>query len=1321
MRFNKTLLVLFIFTLLFAGNLFGQTQLQITTTSLPGGVVGTAYPLQVLGATGGTAPYGVSSADCAITTAHWCVDSGSSLPLGLTLTTDGILRGTPTASGTSNFIVQLTDSGSNTTRQTAQRSLSITITAPLIVNPANLPNGAVGTSYSPQTLSSSGGTLPNSWTVVAGALPQGLSLSSGGTISGTPTFAGRYTFTVRAVDSSSPAQSDTEDFSITVPPLVTTNALPNGAVGLAYTPQTLTAGAGNTPYTWAVTAGTIPSGLTLSGSGVFSGIPTTSGTFDFTVGVTDSSTPTLTGTKPLSIVIQPPLVISTTSPLATGVLGVFYSQQLAAIGPSPVSWSVAGGTLPPGIQLSASGALSGTPSVAQTFSFVVQATGGDPLQTTQRSLSLTINPALAISTLALPNATRGVPFSFAFTATGGVGPYAWSSAGVPLPPGLSFNSAGVLSGTPTSVGTFQFAVQVTDSFVPQQQLLRAFNLTVSDVLTVTTNTLPNGEVGKEYSSQTLTASAGTPTYSWSVLSGTLPAGLTLLADGTLSGTPTAAGSFNFTVQVTDSSVPVQTATKALSLTIASSLVITTSALLPTGVAGAFYSQQLTSTGPSPVTWTVASGTPPPGLQLSTTGALSGIPSVAQTFSFVVQATGGNPVQTTQRTLGITINPALAISTLVVPNATLNSQFSFTFGATGGVGPYVWSSAGVPLPTGLSLSTAGVLSGTPTNPGTFQFAVEVADSFVPQQKVLRAFNLTVSSVLTVTTTTLPNGEVGKEYTSLTLAASAGTPTYSWSVTSGTLPLGMSLLADGTLTGTPTATGTSSFTVTVRDSSVPVQTATKALSLTILPSLSITTPTLLPIGVVDVFYSKQLELNAASSTAVWSPLSGSLPPGLTLTPSGLLSGIPAVAGSFDFTLKVDDTNPVRTAQKAFRVLVSGPLSISTLSLLPDGALSVPYSLPLAVTGGQAPYTWTNPGRLLPPGLSLSNDGVISGTPTGVGAYSFIVQVSDSFIPKQEVSRTFTLLVNTSLRITTISLPRGIQNVAFSQQLQADGGTAPLSWVISGGSLTEGLTLSPAGLISGTPVAAGSRAVTVTVTDARGLSAVREFNLVVDPPVPALAAPSLPASLSPAQFSNLTLSLASPHPSPLTGRLRLTFSSKAEVAGDDPMTRFSTGARVVSFSIPANSTAAVFESAISLLTGTVTGTVRLAADIDNGPQDVPVAIVEIAATAPQMTNITAVRTSNRLEVQISGYSPSRRVTTVDFTFDLNVEGKVSQVTIPANVDATFSAWYTTPASLAFGSAFSFVQAFNVQGDTSMIQSVTVRLSNAQGGTASAVIPFK
>ena len=202
-------------------------------------------------------------------------------------------------------------------------------------------------------------------------------------------------------------------------------------------------------------------------------------------------------------------------------------------------------------------------------------------------------------------------------------------------------------------------------------------------------------------------------------------------------------------------------------------------------------------------------------------------------------------------------------------------------------------------------------------------------------------------------------------------------------------------------------------------------------------------------------------------------------------------------------------------------------------------------------------------------------------------------------------------------------------------------------------------------------------------------------------------------------MELSLSAPHPSPLSGQLTLSFTSTAEVPSDDPMTRFSSGSRVVDFTIPAESTTAVFPSQIMLLIGTVAGTVRLAASFDNGPSDILVAAVNVTPTPPQMTNVTAVRTAGGLEVRITGYAPMRRVTSVEFTFDVRVGGTVQRIPLSRSVDADFANWYVNPASTAFGSSFSFLQSFIVTGGTSnAIESVTVRLTNAQGSTSSG--PF-
>jgi hypothetical protein len=227
------------------------------------------------------------------------------------------------------------------------------------------------------------------------------------------------------------------------------------------------------------------------------------------------------------------------------------------------------------------------------------------------------------------------------------------------------------------------------------------------------------------------------------------------------------------------------------------------------------------------------------------------------------------------------------------------------------------------------------------------------------------------------------------------------------------------------------------------------------------------------------------------------------------------------------------------------------------------------------------------------------------------------------------------------------------------------------------------------------------------------------VVDPPVPTLSAPTIPATLSNRQSYDVAVTLSAPNPSPITGQLKLTFAATAEVPVDDPMMQFSTGGRTVNFTVPAGSTNAVFNSKVMLLTGTVAGTVRLSASIDNGPTDLSVTTVPIPAVAPQITDVTAVRTAGGLDVQITAFAPSRRVSSVEFSFDIKNGSKTQNVTLTRDVDTQFSDWYRNAASAPFGSAFSFLQSFTIAGgDPTAIQGVTVRLRNAQGSTASNTV---
>ena len=207
----------------------------------------------------------------------------------LTLTAAGVLSGTPTLSGTSNFTVRVADSSGGS----ASKAFALTVNAATltITTASPLPTGTVGSVYS-QTLSASGGTAPYSWTVVTGSLPGGLSLGSSGVVGGSAQVAGTFNFTVQANDSAS--GSAQKAFSITIsavptPVTISTGSqLPTGAAGSFYS-QALSASGGTAPYSWNVVAGSLPGGLSLSTAGLISGTPQTAGAFNFTVQANDSA------------------------------------------------------------------------------------------------------------------------------------------------------------------------------------------------------------------------------------------------------------------------------------------------------------------------------------------------------------------------------------------------------------------------------------------------------------------------------------------------------------------------------------------------------------------------------------------------------------------------------------------------------------------------------------------------------------------------------------------------------------------------------------------------------------------------------------------------------------------------------------------------------------------------------------------------------------------------------------------------------------------------------------------------------------------------
>jgi hypothetical protein len=540
----------------------------ITTTSLASGTVGTAYSA-TLQASGGAG------------TLTWSLASGSTLPAGLSLSSSGAISGTPTTPATTSFTVKLTDSsGGQAGPLSATQQLSLTIKpAPLIITTTSLSNGVVGVAYS-ASLAASGGTGTISWSVTSGSLPGGLNLSGAGAISGTPTAAGTVPFTVTATDSGTPPQTVNQSLSITINPqlIITTTTLPNGVVGTAYSASVQASGGVGT-ITLSVTSGSLPAGLTVSSAGAISGTPTAAGSSSFTVTAKDSGTPQQTVQQALSITIYTGLTITTTT-LPNGTVNSAYSATLqSGGGTGTVTWSLTqGSSLPAGLGLSSSGQISGLPTTAGTSSFTVSATDSStPPQTKTQGLSITINPPLSITTTTLPSGTVATAYSQNIATSGGTLPIAWSVTSGSLPTGLTLaagaNGVGVISGTPTAYGSSTFTVTATDSSTPPVSVNQQLTIVIYNVpLSITTTSLPNGTENTAYSVP-LQASGGTPPYTWTVATGsTLPSWLTLSGSGTswtLSGTPTTAAASNFSLTVTDSSVPPQSKTVALTITIVS--------------------------------------------------------------------------------------------------------------------------------------------------------------------------------------------------------------------------------------------------------------------------------------------------------------------------------------------------------------------------------------------------------------------------------------------------------------------------------------------------------------------------------------------------------------------------------------------------------------------------------------------------------------------------------------------------------------------------------------------------------------------------------
>ena len=766
------------------------------------------------------------------------------------------------------------------------------------------------------------------------------------------------------------------------------------------------------------------------------------------------------------------------------------------------------GTLPPGITLKPFGALSGTPTTAGRYTFEVRAT--DPSNAANygsRIWTLNVSP-LQVST-PVPTGTTGTSYSTGFTASGGSGTLSWALTGGSLPPGVTLLANGTLSGTPTSGGTFNFNFTVTDaagnSYTGGSSMqVYAAGTTPAPSIEGGMGTVPIGAVQSG-----LTPSGGNGTYSWSVAYGSLPPGLAVRTDPApwfspsttagVIGVATTPGNYPFTLALTSGG---KTAYRYFPATI-TALTVKDLYQLPDAFAGNPYTYTLTAlNGAGPVTWTIDSGLPP-GMNLSSAGILSGTPTTAGAYSVNFHISDG--VDTVYRNEYVNVYAVQITSPGMLPNATYQSAYSYTFSASGGAGSYTWTSNG--LPPGLALTSAGVLSGILNwGPGKYSFTLTATDS----NRV--SYTKSMALAIVGAPPTLP-ALAGPSFLSDCVYGvpcnrsfwvyNGGSAPFSYMVTG--LPSGMGYrwgsgvtssyinVGDVEIWGTPTATGDFDVQVKVADSNGAVATQVFPLHVA---TISRDGSDGLPGGTRGTPYSKLLRVIGGTQPYTVQMLGGKLPAGVTLS-GQTVAGTPLENGSFSMIFRYTDAAGAKLEQQEGFYVGGGTSTLNINQNYELGTVTVNqfYSNQLSACC-TINYTWTAAGGSWPPGLTLSSSGLLSGTPTTPGTYTFMAQVADAANSANVGLRQFVLTVTPLALTTSTTLPYGNVGTVYSQTLAVSGASGALNWVLDlGNHLPPGLVLNATtGAITGTPTSTGFYSFWIVATDASGNTLRRNFSLTI-----------------------------------------------------------------------------------------------------------------------------------------------------------------------------------------------------------------------------------
>jgi len=687
-----------------------------------------------------------------------------------------------------------------------------------------IPSGVVGADYYGR-FHASGGEGSYAWKISWDRdAPDGVVFDRPtGVLFGAAGEPGDWRATVSVTDAAGAVASSPFVLSFLSSPLYLTSGTPPPGLVCSDFSFRFRAQGGRPPYTWQAVGGSPPEGVEIDlVNGLLKGRASEAGETSLRVRVTDQLGGTDTAEFPL-LVSPAPLTIMTDA-LREGITGSPYLQPLGAAGGScSYTWEIVSGVLPPGLQLEGD-LIRGTPVEVHDALLVIMLTDGSG-ESAVREFSLTVRGggALAIETPPVVSAVTHQPIRHEVRAVGGRPPYIWSGRNIPLPGWVRIGISGAaytLSGTPDKDGEFAVPLEVQDS--AGEVVRGSVRLSVETrALSITTDQLPGGVIGSPYETS-FVAHGGIPPYRWSLLDGTLPAGLQVEGDR-LAGTPVEEAAALVTVAVQDSAGESVERRFDLSITREPLRLLGEKTTLPRAVQDGTYSFTWQATGGSPFLspdgesyrWSVT-GLPQGVVLDPVSGRVEGAPDEAGEFALSVAVrdrhgafvTSGFVLDVTPSRLRITTGPA------GLPPLLLNEPFTLQMEARGGVPPYRWqldASENSPLQIG---AATGAVTARLTSDVPHYANVTVSDSAGDTATVEFVFQPEVGALEIVSAEFLPGQHFARPV-SLALEAGGGETPYTWDLVTGDLPPGVILENGGAFSGTPEETGLYDFTAAVTD--------------------------------------------------------------------------------------------------------------------------------------------------------------------------------------------------------------------------------------------------------------------------------------------------------------------------------------------------------------------------------------------------------------------------------------------------------------------------------------------------------------------------